>query len=96
MSKKAEKNWGRVWSEQSEMDCRVAIQHISSAIYYKWRDIINGESQYPDMVGTGQIHDIWNYMYEDMKALYTLEKLVNDNYKTVIIQDEKEGGDDED
>lgn len=89
MSKKADRNWGRVWSQETEMDCRVALQHLATAVYHKWSNAINSESKYPDLVGLGQIHDIWNGMYEDMKALYALEQLCNNHYKTKIIDEEE-------
>ena len=88
MSKKADNQWGETWSQEKEMACGVALQHLASAVYIKWRNAINSETDYPDLVGLGQIHDFWNMMYEDMKAIYTLEKLVNDTYKTVIIDKE--------
>lgn len=90
MSKKADDNWGEKWSKEKEMDCGVALQHLATAVYTKWRSAINSESEYPNLVGLGQIHDIWNEMYEDMKAIYTLEKVVNDTYPTRII-DKEEG-----
>lgn len=89
MSKRADNNWGRVWSEQAEMDCRVAMQHLAGAVFNKWRRAIEQET-YPDMVGMGQIHDFWNMMYEDMKAVYTIERLVNDDYRAVILEKEYE------
>ena len=89
MSKKADNNWGRVWSEQAEMDCCVALQHLAGAVFSKWRRAIEQE-RYPDMVGLGQIHDYWNMMYEDMKAVYTIEQLVNNDYRTKIIETEEE------
>jgi len=88
MSKKADERWGKTWSRETEMACGVALQHLASAVYIKWRNAINAETKYPDLVGLGQIHDIWNMMYEDMKAIYTLEQLVNDKYKTRIIESE--------
>ena len=87
MSQKADKNWGRVWSREAEMDCRVAMQHLAGCVFNKWRRAIEQE-RYPDMVGMGQIHDFWNMMYEDMQAVYTLERLVNDDYRAKIIEDE--------
>lgn len=89
MSKKADKNWGRAWSREAEMDCRVAMQHLAGAVFSKWRRAIEQE-RYPNMVGMGQIHDLWNMMYEDMKAVYTIERLVNDDYRAVIIEKEYE------
>jgi hypothetical protein len=49
------------------------------------------------MVGLGQIHDYWNEMYEDMKAIYTLETLVHgkDYYRTKIIENEQPEGEEE-
>ena len=90
MSKKADERWGMTWSREAEMACGVALQHLASAVYIKWRNAINAETEYPDLVGLGQIHDIWNMMYEDMKAVYTLERLVNDDYMTRIIEGEAE------
>lgn len=88
MSKKADNNWGRIWSEESEMECGVALQHVAAAVWIKWQNEFNAEG-YPKMVGLGQVHDIWNMMYEDMKALYTLEKLVNNEYCARIIESEE-------
>ncbi len=87
MSKRADKEWGEMWSEEKEMDCRVALQVLASSIYEHWRQKINRESQttsgeWVEGVGLGNIHDIWNIMYHDMQALYTLEQLVNTHYKT--------------
>lgn len=99
MSKRAENNWHKTWSKEAEQDCSVALQHLASAVYVKWRDAINSETKYPDLVGLGQIHDFWNMMYEDMKAIYTLEQLVGNNYRTRIIEGEEDdtsGGTEED
>jgi len=90
MSKKADNNWGKVWSREAEMECGVALQHLASAVFMKWLKAMDSE-RYPDMVGLGQIHDYWNMMYEDMKAIYTLETLVHgeDYYRTKIIENEQ-------
>ena len=93
MSKAADNNWGMTWSRESEMECKVALQVLASCVYDHWRDVIDRESKtsagrWVEGVGLGNIHDIWNYMYDDMKALYTLEKLVNDTYSTAIIAKE--------
>lgn len=90
MSKAADDNWGAVWSRESEMECRVALQVIASCVYDHWRDVIDRRSKtasgrWVEGIGLGDIHDIWNYMYDDMKALYTLEKLVNNHYSTRIF-----------
>ena len=100
MSKKADKNWGRAWSQQAEMDCRVALQVVASSIYTHWMHRINQECktstrEWIEGVGLGQIHDIWNLMYEDMKALYTLEQLVGTHYRTMIVEDELPEGNEE-
>jgi len=77
------------------MECRVALQTLASCVYAKWRFHINQEarmgdgSDWTEGVGLGQIHDIWNIMYTDMKALYTLEQLVGAQYRTRIIEDEE-------
>lgn len=91
MSKKADGNWGRVWSQEAEMECGVAMQHLAGAVFSKWRRALEQE-RYPDMVGLGQIHDFWNMMYEDMKAVYTLEQLVDRTYRTKIIENEEQKG----
>ena len=91
MSKKADGNWGRVWSQEAEMECGVAMQHLAGAVFSKWRRALEQE-RYPDMVGLGQIHDFWNMMYEDMKAVYTLEQLVDKTYRTKILENEKQEG----
>jgi len=88
MSKKADENWGMAWSQEQEMECGIALQHLAGAVWSKWEKAFSAE-KYPEMVGLGQVHDTWNMMYQDMKALYTLEKLVNDEYATAIV--EKEG-----
>lgn len=85
MSKRADHNWGTAWSQESEMECRVALQQLATAVWIKWQKAFNAE-QYPDMVGLGQVHDIWNMMYTDMKALYTLEQLVGDKYRAKIVE----------
>ncbi len=87
MSKRSDHNWGVAWSQEKEMECGIALQHLAAAVWIKWRRFMDSE-QYPDMVGLGQIHDMWNMMYEDMKALYTLEKLCNDDYKAAIVEKE--------
>lgn len=90
MSRKADEAWGRVWSKEAKQECGVALQHLATAIYIKWRSAIDSETKYPDLVGLGQIHDIWNGMYEDIKAIYTLETLVfgEKYYRARIIEDE--------
>lgn len=90
MSKSADENWGTLWSRESEMKCGVALQVLASCVYDHWRDVIDRRSKtasgrWVEGIGLGDIHDIWNFMYEDMKALYTLEKLVNNEYHTAII-----------
>ena len=85
MSKRADDTWGTVWSEENEMDAQVALSHLAAAVWRKWQRALDAE-KYPNMVGLGQVHDIWNLMYNDMKALYTLEKLVNNMYGTLIIE----------
>ncbi|MCR5791371.1 MAG: hypothetical protein K6G83_15920 [Lachnospiraceae bacterium] len=101
MSQKADKNWGRVWSKEAEMDARIALQVVASSIYTHWKYTINQESktssgEWIEGVGLGQIHDIWNLMYTDMKALYTLEQIVGTHYRTKIIEDESPGEGEED
>ena len=88
MSKRADDNWGMAWSREKEMECGIALQHLAACVWAKWAKVFTAE-QYPDMVGLGQVHDTWNMMYQDMKALYTLETLVNDGYKARIV--EKDG-----
>lgn len=93
MSKAADNQWGKTWSKESEMECQLALQVLASSIYTHWRNRINAQCQTQDGewiegVGLGNIHDLWNTMYTDMKALYTLEQLVNCNYKTKIIENE--------
>lgn len=85
MSKRADENWGTVWSAENEMDARIALSHLAASVWDKWTRAFNAE-KYPNMVGLGQVHDIWNMMYNDMKALYTLEKLLNNTYGTAIIE----------
>ena len=95
MSKRADDTWGTVWSEENEMDARIALSHLAASVWIKWQREFNAE-KYPNMVGLGQVHDAWNLMYNDMKALYTLEKLLNNTYGTAIIekQMEDESGED--
>ncbi|MBR2601866.1 MAG: hypothetical protein IKE08_04130 [Clostridia bacterium] len=88
MSKAADENWGMAWSRETEMECGIAMQHLAATVWTKWAKAFSA-NQYPNMVGLGDVHDTWNMMYQDMKALYTLETLVNDNYKSVIV--EKDG-----
>ena len=88
MSKAADDNWGMAWSREKEMECGIALQHLAACVWSKWAKIFSAE-QYPDMVGLGQVHDTWNMMYQDMKALYTLEQLVNYEYPACIV--EKDG-----
>lgn len=93
MSKRADDTWGTVWSAENEMDARIALGHLAASVWIKWQREFDAE-KYPRMVGLGQVHDAWNMMYEDMKALYTLEKLLNNTYSTRIIE-EQEGRSDE-
>ena len=91
MNKKADKQWGEMWSQEKEMECHVALQVVASSIYTHWRNRINQACQttsgeWIEGVGLGNIHDLWNLMYEDMKALYTLEHLVNNHYRTKGIE----------
>ena len=91
MSKRADQEWGEMWSNEKEMECKVALQTLASCVYTHWRDQINREcmttsGEWIEGVGLGNIHDIWNLMYHDMKALYTLEKLVNNHYRTRGIE----------
>ena len=100
MSKRADKEWGEMWSREKEMDCRVALQVLASSIYEHWRQKINRECQttsgeWVEGVGLGNIHDIWNIMYNDMQALYTLERLVNACYHTKGIEKAESEGEDE-
>lgn len=48
MSKKADGNWGRVWSQEAEMECGVAMQHLAGAVFSKWRRALEQE-RYGDM-----------------------------------------------
>lgn len=95
MSKRADKQWGEMWSNEKEMECHVALQTLASCVYTHWQHRINQESQttsgeWIEGVGLGNIHDIWNLMYTDMKALYTLEQLVNNHYRTKGIEPQAE------
>lgn len=90
MSKKADDNWGMAWSQENEMECGIALQHLAACVWTKWEKAFSAE-KYPDMVGLGQVHDVWNMMYRDMKALYTLETLINDTYATAIVEREGPG-----
>jgi len=72
--------------DKDRLSAGVAIQHLSTAIFCHWRESFN-EERYPSMVGTGQIHDLWNMMYADMRALYTLEKMAGVEYRTAGIDD---------
>lgn len=95
MSNRADKEWGEMWSREKEMECGVALQTLASCVYTHWRNRINLEcktvsGEWIEGVGLGNIHDIWNLMYHDMKALYTLEQLVNNHYRTKGIEQEKE------
>ena len=88
---KADNEWGKHWSQESEMECGVALQTLASSVYTHWRDKINQEcktsnGEWIEGVGLGNIHDLWNLMYKDMKALYTLEQLVNTQYRTKGIE----------
>lgn len=88
MSKVADENWGLAWDRETEMECEIALQHLAASVWTKWAKEFSAE-QYPNMVGLGEVHDTWNMMYQDMKAIYTLEKLVNNNYVARIV--EKDG-----
>ena len=97
MSKRADKEWGEMWSREKEMECRVALQTLASCVYTHWRNRINQEckttnGEWIEGVGLGNIHDIWNLMYHDMKALYALEQLVNDYYKTLGVEPQESEG----
>ncbi len=85
MSKRANNTGSTVWSDENEMDARIALSHLAASVWLKWQHAFNAE-KYPNMVGLGQVHDAWNVMYDDMKALYTLEKLLNNTYGTAIIE----------
>ena len=74
------------------MNARIALSHLAASVWIKWTREFNAE-KYPKMVGLGQVHDAWNLMYDDMKALYTLEKLLNNTYGAAII-DNQEAEDD--
>lgn len=43
MSKRADKEWGEMWSREKEMECRVALQTLASCVYTHWRNRINQE-----------------------------------------------------
>lgn len=85
MSKRVDDNWGEKWSREKEMDCQVALQTLATAVWSNWKREIDSNKDYPRMVCLGNIHDLWNTMYGDMKALYTLEQLVNTHYTTKMI-----------
>ena len=100
MSKAADKQWGKTWSKETKMECSVALQTLASCVYTHWRDRINREcktstGEWIEGVGLGNIHDIWNIMYQDMKALYTLEQLVGNQYRTAIIEHETDEADED-
>jgi len=90
MSKRADKEWGEAWSREKEIDCHVALQVLATAVWSNWYRQITSEKDHPRMVGLGNIHDLWNTMHDDMKALYTLEQLVNNTYRTKGIENEEE------
>lgn len=97
MSEQADKEWGEMWSREKEMECGVALQTLASCVYTHWRNRINQEckamsGEWIEGIGLGNIHDIWNLMYHDMKALYTLEQLVNDHYKTLGVESQESKG----
>ena len=92
MSKRTDDTWGTIWSEENEMNARIALSHLAASVWIKWTREFNAE-KYPKMVGLGPVHDAWNLMYDDMKALYTLEKLLNNTYGAAII-DKQEAEDD--
>ena len=89
MSKRADKEWGEKWSKEKEEDCRIALQVLATAVWSNWYREITSHSDYPRLVGLGNIHDLWHTIYTDMKAIYTLEKLVNDTYRTPMIENEE-------
>lgn len=43
MSKRADKEWGEMWSHEKEMECGVALQTLASCVYTHWRNRINQE-----------------------------------------------------
>ena len=99
MSKRADKEWGEMWSKEKEMECGAALQTLASCVYTHWRNRMNQDhkcktisGELGEGVGLGNIHDIWNLMYHDMKALYTLEQLVNNNYKTLGVEPQESEG----
>lgn len=88
MSKRADKEWGKAWSREAEMECGVALQILATAVWSNWYREITSKKDCPRLVGLGNIHDMWNAMHDDMKAIYTLEKLVNDTYRTKGVETE--------
>ena len=89
MSKRSDKEWGKAWSREEEIDCHVALQVLATAVWSNWQREINSHNNCPRMVGLGNIHDLWNTMHDDMKAIYTLEQLVNNTYRTKGIETEE-------
>ena len=92
MNKRADEEWGEAWSREKEIDCHVALQVLSTAVWSNWYRQIRAYEDHPHMVGLGNIHDLWNTMHDDMKAIYTLERLVNNEYRTKGIEDEESEG----
>lgn len=90
MSKRADKEWGKAWSREAEIDCHVALQVLATAVWSNWYRQITADKDHPRMVGLGNIHDLWNTMHDDMKAIYTLEQLVNNEYRTKGIENEED------
>lgn len=88
MSKRSDDNWGKAWSREAEMECGVALQVLATAVWSNWYREITSHTDWPRGVGLGNIHDMWNTMHDDMKAIYTLEQLVNDHYRTKGIENE--------
>ena len=89
MSKRSDNEWGEAWSREKELDCQIALQVLATAVWSNWQREINSHNDCPRMVGLGNIHDLWNIMHDDMKAIYTLERLVNDTYRTKGIETEE-------
>lgn len=89
MAKKADEEWGLKYGEQTEMQCDLALRRLVQSVFDKWKMQINSDF-YSD-VGLGQIHDLWYMMYSDMKAIYTLEKLIKLDYSTPMIADDEKG-----
>lgn len=91
MAKKADKEWGLKYGEESVMQCDLALNRLVQSVVDKWKMQLNSD-YYSSIVGFEQIHDLWYMMYSDMKAIYTLEKLIKLDYSTPMIADEWEGG----